>query len=204
MRLFFGGFNREQQKKSLQWRRPQAFLFENINNSSNIQRALSFAKEAHIGQYRKSGEPYIIHPIIVASFIASISNDETMVISALLHDVIEDTQYSRDDIERLFGESVELLVEGMTKIDIIRDEKLISSSSDKRLITSALNFRKMLIASIEDVRVLVIKLCDRLHNMLTLDALPRRKQVRISEETMVVYVPIAHRLGIGQLKNYLR
>ncbi len=80
----------------------------------------------------------------MASFIASISNDETMVISALLHDVIEDTQYSRDDIERLFGESVALLVEGMTKIDIIRDEKLISSSSDKRLITSALNFRKML------------------------------------------------------------
>ena len=193
----------ERAKKISTVEEAQAFLFENIDSSSNIQRALSFAKEAHRGQYRKSGEPYIIHPIIVASFIASISNDETMVISALLHDVIEDTQYSRDDIERLFGESVALLVEGMTKIDIIRDEKLISSSSDKRLITSALNFRKMLIASIEDVRVLVIKLCDRLHNMLTLDALPRRKQLRISEETMVVYVPIAHRLGIGQLKNYL-
>jgi len=180
----------ERAKKISTVEEAQAFLFENIDSSSNIQRALSFAKEAHRGQYRKSGEPYIIHPIIVASFIASISNDETMVISALLHDVIEDTQYSRDDIERLFGESVALLVEGMTKIDIIRDEKLISSSSDKRLITSALNFRKMLIASIEDVRVLVIKLCDRLHNMLTLDALPRRKQLRISEETMVVYVPI--------------
>ncbi len=169
----------------------KSLLAENIEISQNIEKALDFSKKAHHNQFRKSGEPYIIHPIIVASFIASISNDETMVISALLHDVIEDTQYSRDDIERLFGESVALLVEGMTKIDIIRDEKLISSSSDKRLITSALNFRKMLIASIEDVRVLVIKLCDRLHNMLTLDALPRRKQVRISEETMVVYVPIS-------------
>ncbi len=87
----------ERAKKISTVEEAQTFLFENIDSSSNIQRALSFAKEAHRGQYRKSGEPYIIHPIIVASFIASISNDETMVISALLHDVIEDTQYSRDD-----------------------------------------------------------------------------------------------------------
>jgi len=178
-------------------------LFENIKYSPNIQKALDFATKAHQNQFRKGGEPYIIHPIIVASFTALISNDETMVISALLHDVVEDTPYRAEDILEMFGESVAQLVEGLTKIDTIRDKKLISSSSNEKLITSALSFRKMLIASIKDVRVLVIKLCDRLHNMLTLDPLPRKKQLRISEETMVVYVPIAHRLGIGQLKNYL-
>jgi RelA/SpoT family (p)ppGpp synthetase len=181
----------------------EALLFENIQKSPNIQKALDLAKRAHKTQTRKSGEPYVIHPIIVATFTASISNDEIMVISALLHDVVEDTPYTIGNIEELFGQSVSLLVEGLTKIDDIRDKKLISSSSNKKLITSALSFRKMLIASIKDVRVLVIKLCDRLHNMLTLDALPKKKQLRISEETMVVYVPIAHRLGIGQLKNHL-
>jgi len=181
----------------------KALLFENIKSSPNIQKAIDLATKAHKNQTRKSGEPYIIHPLIVSAFTASISNDETMVISAILHDVVEDTPYTIEDIDSIFGESVSLLVEGLTKIDDIRDKKLISSSSNKKLITSALSFRKMLVASIKDVRVLVIKLCDRLHNMLTLDVLPKPKQLRISEETMVVYVPIAHRLGIGQLKNYL-
>jgi RelA/SpoT family (p)ppGpp synthetase len=165
--------------------------------------ALEVALEAHKGQTRKSGEPYIVHPILVAAITAKISNDEMMVQAALLHDVVEDTSYTIEDIEREFGVDVVHLVEGLTKIVEIRDEELVPSGSDERLINSALSFRKMLIASIKDVRVLVIKLCDRLHNMLTLDALSPEKQRRIAEETLVVYAPIAHRLGISRLKNHL-
>ena len=165
--------------------------------------ALTLSLEAHKGQVRKSGEPYIVHPILVAAITAKISNDEMMVQAALLHDVVEDTSYTIEDLEREFGYDVAHMVEGLTKIVQMRDEELIPSGSDERLINSALTFRKMLIASIKDVRVLVIKLCDRLHNMLTLDALSTEKQKRISEETLVVYAPIAHRLGISKLKNHL-
>ncbi len=178
-------------------------LATQIELSDRIREALEFAREAHRGQARKSGEPYIIHPILVAAITASISGDETMVISALLHDVVEDTPHSIEEIGERFGSDVQHIVEGLTKIVEIRDEKLVPSDSDEKLITSALSFRKMLIASIEDVRVLIIKLCDRLHNMLTLDALPPAKQLRISEETLVVYAPIAHRLGISKIKNLL-
>ena len=166
-------------------------------------KALELSLEAHKGQTRKSGEPYIVHPILVAAITAKISNDEMMVQAALLHDVVEDTSYTIEDLEREFGDDVAHMVEGLTKIVEIRDEELIPSGSDERLINSALSFRKMLIASIKDVRVLVIKLCDRLHNMLTLDALSFEKQKRIAEETIVVYAPIAHRLGISRLKNHL-
>ena len=167
------------------------------------QKALQIALTAHEGQLRKSGEPYIIHPIIVSAITAFFSNDETMVQAALLHDVVEDTNYEIETLRAEFGEDVAHLVEGLTKIVEIRDEELLPSGSDGRLINSALSFRKMLIASIKDVRVLVIKLCDRLHNMLTLDALSEEKQKRIAEETLVVYVPIAHRLGISRMKNSL-
>ncbi len=166
-------------------------------------KALELSLEAHKGQVRKSGEPYIVHPILVAAITAKISNDEMMVQAALLHDVVEDTNATIEDLEREFGYDVAHMVEGLTKIIEIRDEELIPSGSDERLINSALTFRKMLIASIKDVRVLVIKLCDRLHNMLTLDALSFEKQKRIAEETIVVYAPIAHRLGISRLKNHL-
>jgi len=165
--------------------------------------ALALAKEAHSSQIRKSGEPYIIHPILVATITALISEDETMVIAGLLHDVVEDTDYTIENIIEIFGEDVAFLVEGLTKIEVIRDEELVPSSSNKKLISSALTFRKMLISSIKDVRILVVKLCDRLHNMTTLNALTPTKQLRIAEETMVVYAPIAHRLGISQLKNLL-
>ncbi len=171
--------------------------------SSLFHTALNLAKEAHAHQKRKSGEPYIIHPILVATFTALVSDDEAMIISALLHDVVEDTEYVIEEIAEIFGEDIAYMVEGLTKIEDIREEKLIPSTSDKKLISSALTFRKMLISSIKDVRVLVVKLCDRLHNMTTLDALPKEKQLRIAEETMVVYAPIAHRLGISQLKNRL-
>jgi RelA/SpoT family (p)ppGpp synthetase len=181
----------------------EKLLFSYTSNSDIIQKALSLAKRAHQGQYRKSGEPYIIHPILVGAFTALISNDEMMIVSALLHDVVEDTDYTLEDIRDIFGDNVALLVDGLTKIEVLRDEELIPSTSNQKLISSALTFRNMLIASIKDVRVLVVKLCDRLHNMMTLDALPKQKQLRIAEETMVVYAPIAHRLGIAQIKNRL-
>ncbi len=181
----------------------EEFLYSKIEKTGNIESALFFAKEAHKEQKRKSGEPYVVHPIIVASIVAALSGDESMVIAALLHDVVEDTAITTEEIAKLYGEDVALLVDGMTKIDSIRDKELIPSNSDEKLVISALSFRKMLLASIKDVRVLVVKLCDRLHNMLTLDALPPYKQRRISEETLVVYAPIAHRLGISFIKNLL-
>jgi RelA/SpoT family (p)ppGpp synthetase len=181
-----------------------ALLWEQLPSPTpQTQKALDLAMTAHDGQSRKSGEPYIVHPILVAAITASISNDETMVQAALLHDVVEDTNFDLEDLQREFGDDVTHMVAGLTKIVEIRDEELVPSGSDDRLISSALTFRKMLIASIKDIRVLVIKLCDRLHNMLTLDALPPHKQKRIAEETLVVYAPIAHRLGISRLKNHL-
>ncbi len=182
----------------------KVLLFDTLSSQSEIaQKALDLALKAHEGQKRKSGEPYVIHPILVAAITAYISGDETMVASALLHDVVEDTDYTIEEIGREFGGDIVHIVGGLTKIVEIRDQKLIPSGSEDRLINSALSFRKMLIASIKDVRVLVIKLCDRLHNMLTLDALSPAKQKRIAEETLVVYAPIAHRLGISRLKNSL-
>lgn len=178
-------------------------LYEVALKSAKLEEAVSFCIIAHEGQQRKSGEPYAVHPILVASIVAFLGGDETMVISALLHDIIEDTTYKREKIRELFGDDVANIVEGLTKIVEIRDEKLIPSTSNEKLITSALTFRKILLASIKDVRVLVVKLCDRLHNMLTLEALAPAKQKRIAEETLVVYAPIAHRLGIAALKNRL-
>lgn len=180
-----------------------SYLFSQIPTTKLLEDALDFSIQSHEGQYRKSGEPYIIHPILVASIVASITNDESMAIAALLHDVVEDTHITIEQIQEKFGKDVAHLVEGLTKIDSIRDHELIPSNSNDKLVVSALSFRKMLIASIKDVRVLVVKLCDRLHNMLTLDALLPHKQERIAEETLVVYAPIAHRLGISFLKNIL-
>jgi len=179
------------------------YLFSCIDESEALQYALQYSTDAHKLQFRKSGEPYIIHPILVASIVASITDDESMTIAALLHDVVEDTDIGIDEILENFGSDVAHLVEGLTKIDTIRDSELIPSHSNEKLIVSALSFRKMLLASIEDVRILVVKLCDRLHNMLTLDSLPHHKQIRIAEETLVVYSPIAHRLGISFVKNLL-
>ena len=196
-------FNPQEIKEIRTTQGAKEYLFSTLEKSDKLLKALDFAHEAHKEQRRKSGEPYIVHPILVASIVAQITEDESMVMAALLHDVIEDTQYSSSDIKEHFGEDVLHLVDGLTKIDGIRDLELIPSSSNEKLVVSALSFRKMLLASIEDVRVLVVKLCDRLHNMLTLDALSVSKQLRIAEETLVVYAPIAHRLGISFLKNQL-
>ena len=173
--------------------------------SQKLSEIINFVIEAHEGQYRKSGEPYCVHPILVASITAHFSKDEAIIATALLHDVVEDTKYPLDYIKERWGSDIAHMVDGLTKIVEIRENEFITSSdaSDSKIISSALTFRKMLIASIDDVRVLIVKLCDRLHNMLTLGVLPANKQKRIAEETLVVYVPIANRLGISTLKNAL-
>ncbi len=178
-------------------------LFTQIEPSTTLEDALALSKKAHEGQYRKSGEPYVIHPILVATLVAKLSNDAAMVIAALLHDVVEDTTISLFTVQEAFGVDVAHLVDGLTKIDEIRDHQLLPSDKEGALTKSAPSFRKILLASTKDVRVLIVKLCDRTHNMLTLDSLPEEKQKRIAEETMVVYAPIAHRLGVSLLKREL-
>lgn len=178
-------------------------LLKEYIDTPNIQKAVDFTIKQHEGQFRKSGEAYAIHPILVSVIVSHLGGDEDMVVAGLLHDVVEDTCCDISEVAGSFNQEVATLVEGLTKIMEIRDVELIPSSSNEKLISSALTFRKMLLASISDVRVLVIKLCDRLHNMLTLQALAPAKQKRISEETLVVYAPIAHRLGISSIKNIL-
>ena len=169
------------------------FLSSTFLLTSNVNKALEFSINSHKTQFRKSGEPYVVHPILVSAITAYYSNDEHMIISALLHDVVEDTDVTIQEIEELFGKDVAHIVDGITKISDIKEKDL----------SSALTFRKMLISASDDVRVIVVKLCDRVHNMLTLDALKKEKQQRIAQETITVYAPIAHRLGISKLKNIL-
>ena len=173
--------------------------------SPKLYEIINFIIEAHEGQYRKSGEPYCVHPILVACITAHFSKDEAIIATALLHDVVEDTNFTLEYVQEKWGIDIAHMVDGLTKIVEIREHEFIASDeqSNTKTISSALTFRKMLIASIDDVRVLVVKLCDRLHNMLTLAVLPQNKQKRIAEETLVVYVPIANRLGISKLKNTL-
>jgi len=178
-------------------------LYENIPKTDVIEKAIDFTKVKHEGQFRKSGEPYVVHPVLVSVLVAYFGGDENMVVAGLLHDVVEDTCCTSEEVTEEFNEQISHLVDGLTKIMEIRDVELIPSTSNEKIISSALTFRKMLLASISDVRVLVIKLCDRLHNMLTLEALSAAKKKRISEETMVVYAPIAHRLGMSSIKKLL-
>lgn len=179
-------------------------LYSLTSQTPELTQAIAFATKAHEGQNRKSGEPYIVHPILVAATVARMGGDQSMIIAALLHDVVEDTPITLGEVESFFGEDVSSLVDGLTKIGGIREKNLIPSSKvDEKLVQSAMSFRKILIASIKDYRALVVKLCDRLHNVYTLDALPEAKRRRIAEETLVVYAPIAHRLGIAQIKNLL-
>ncbi|WP_300859964.1 RelA/SpoT family protein [uncultured Helicobacter sp.] len=172
------------------------------NITPKVQKAIDMAIQAHQGQLRISGIPYVIHPLCVACIVAFYGGDETMLCAALLHDVVEDTLCSLEDIRAEFDWDVGHLVDALTKIVEIRNEELSHNPNDK-LTASALSFRKMLLASIKDIRALVIKISDRMHNMLTLDALRPHKQKRIAEETLMVYAPIAHRLGISSLKNEL-
>ena len=164
-------------------------------DKKEIRKAFDLAVEAHKTQRRKSGEPYIYHPIAVAHIAAKeISLGTTSIICALLHDVVEDTDYSLKDIEKLFGEKVSKIIDGLTKIQDV---------FDKNVSMQAENFRKMLLTLSDDVRVILIKLADRLHNMRTLDAMKKPKQLKIASETLYLYAPLAHRLGLYAIKTEL-
>lgn len=161
-----------------------------------IRKAFDIAVEAHAPQRRKSGEAYIFHPIAVAKIVAKqIGLDASAIAAALLHDVVEDTEYTLDDIERLFGETIAKIVDGLTKIAHLKKDADISQQAE--------NFRKMLLTLNDDIRVIIIKIADRLHNMQTMDSMPDYKQVKIASETLYIYAPIAHRLGLYNIKTEL-
>ncbi len=161
-----------------------------------IRKAFEFANSAHAGVKRKSGEPYIIHPLAVATIVsAEIGLGATSIIAAILHDVVEDTDYTLVDISNLFGDRVATVVDGLTKLS---DE--ITSQQDSK---QATNFRKMLMTLSDDVRVILIKLADRLHNMRTLESMPPHKQLKIAAETLYIFAPLAHRLGLYAIKTEL-
>mgnify|MGYP001327402741 FL=1 len=173
-----------------------SYLQLNKEDKKLIRLAFDTAVDAHKNQRRKSGEAYIFHPIAVAKIVASeIGLDATCISAALLHDTIEDTDYSLDDIERLFGNTVAKIVHGLTKISHLKKDTDISMQAE--------NFRKMLLTLNDDIRVIIIKIADRLHNMQTLDAMPEHKQVKIASETLYIYAPIAHRIGMYNIKTEL-
>lgn len=161
-----------------------------------IRTAFDIAVDAHSKQRRKTGEPYIYHPIAVAKIVAyEIGLGATSIAAALLHDIVEDTKYTIEDMERLFGENIARIVSGLTKISHLKKDKDFSIQAE--------NFRKMLLTLHDDVRVILIKIADRLHNMQTMDAMPADKQVKIASETLYIYAPLAHRLGLYNLKTEL-
>ena len=162
---------------------------------TTISHAYRMAAEAHQSQMRSSGESYINHPLAVAQIVADIGLDEVSVIAALLHDAVEDTEITVADVERDFGSEVAAIVDGVTKLERIR--------FDSREEQQAASMRKMLVAMAKDLRVLVIKLADRLHNMRTIAAMPLEKQQRIAQETLDIYAPLAHRLGMQEMKQQL-
>ncbi len=161
----------------------------------SIRKAFEFANEAHKGVRRKSGEPYILHPIAVAKIaVTEIGLGTTSVIASLLHDVVEDTDYTVDDLESLFGNKVASIVDGLTKI---------SEVSGDTVSLQAENFRKIVLTLSDDLRVILIKLADRLHNMRTLSSMPEHKQMKICAETLYIYAPLAHRMGLHSIKTEL-
>ncbi|MGB7843544.1 MAG: RelA/SpoT family protein, partial [Salinimicrobium sp.] len=161
-----------------------------------IRHAFDVAVDAHKDQRRKSGEAYIFHPIAVAKIVASeIGLDATSISAALLHDVVEDTAYTLEDIERLFGDTIARIVDGLTKISHLQHDKDVSLQAE--------NFRKMLLTLNDDVRVIIIKIADRLHNMQTMDSMRTDKQEKIASETLYIYAPLAHRIGLYNIKTEL-
>ena len=192
-------FEIEQEKKEIirhyrkLLRHAKPFL-EN-DDAKVIKKAFNMSQEAHKNMRRRSGEPYIFHPLAVAQIcVEEIGLGTTSIISALLHDVVEDTEMEIEDIERPFGKKVARIIDGLTKISDVFD----SSTSQQ-----AENFRKMLLTLSDDVRVILVKLADRLHNMRTLGSMPRHKQIRVSSETIYLYAPLAHRLGLYAIKSEL-
>ncbi len=160
-----------------------------------IRAAYVYSAQVHVGQTRRSGEPYLVHPVAVASILAQMKLDEASVATGLLHDTVEDTLTSVEDLERFFGTEIATLVDGVTKIS-----KIEFQSKEER---QAENFRKMILAMSRDIRVLLVKLADRLHNMRTLDPMPPEARKRIARETMEIYAPLAARLGIYWMRTEL-
>jgi GTP pyrophosphokinase len=161
-----------------------------------IRLALDTAVDAHKDQRRKSGEPYILHPIAVAKIVANdIGLGAPSIAAALLHDVVEDTKYTIDDIESVHGPQIAKIVDGLTKISSLKKDKNVSLQAE--------NFRKMLLTLNDDARVIIIKIADRLHNMQTMDVMPRHKQIKIASETLYIYAPLAHRVGMYNIKTEL-
>ncbi len=160
-----------------------------------VRKAYEFSAQAHAGQKRRSGEPYVKHPVAVAGVLTSLKTDVTAVVAGLLHDTLEDTVATADELEREFGKEVVHLVDGVTKIG-----KITFKSSEEK---QAENFRKMVLSMADDIRVVIIKLADRLHNMRTLEHLSEAKRQEIAQETLEIYAPLANRIGIGWVKNEL-
>src|SRR5689334_1447964 len=160
-----------------------------------LRRAYVFSAFEHRGQVRHSGEPYLIHPLAVADFLADMKLDAVAIAAGLLHDVVEDTLTTIERIRELFGPEVAHVVEGVTKISAIP-----FSSTEER---QAENFRKMLLAMVDDIRVILVKLADRVHNMRTLNHLPEERRLRVAQETRDIYAPLANRLGMSKVKNEL-
>ena len=164
-------------------------------DSKMVRKAFNLALEAHKNMRRKSGEPYIFHPLAVAEIcVAEIGLGTTSIICALVHDTVEDTDIELKDINRMFGQKVARIVDGLTKIKGVVGQETSAQAE---------NFRKMLFTLSEDVRVILIKLADRLHNMRTLDSMPRNNQLKIASETIYLYAPLAHRLGLNGIKTEL-
>ncbi len=170
-------------------------LDKEIYDKELISKAYEFAKKAHAFQRRRSGEPYIMHPVEVAKIVASFGMDNASIMAALLHDTVEDTEVTLEDVTKEFSEEIALLVDGLSKITQFGDRKKTVDFDEH--ISS---LRKILLASAKDIRILIIKLCDRLHNMRTLKELPEAKRIKKSRETMQIYVPIAQKIGIYALK----
>ena len=159
-----------------------------------VERAFYFAANAHSKQRRRSGEPYIFHPIAVATIAAQdIGLGRTSLTCALLHEVVEDTDYTLQDITDLFGEKVSHIIDGLTKLDKVEDAQSMQAE----------NFKKIISSLSYDIRVVLIKLADRLHNMRTLNSMPSHKQLKIASETSYVYAPLAYRLGLHTIKTEL-
>ncbi len=193
--------NIEIQEDNLIEQEFQALLTDYLHSNHRkkvdiIERAFRFAKDAHQGIRRRSGEPYILHPIAVARIVCQeIGLGSTSICSALLHDVVEDTEYTVEDIENLFGKKIAMIVAGLTKISggIFGDQASAQAE----------NFRKLLLTMSEDIRVILIKMADRLHNMRTLGSMAPSKQYKIAGETLYIYAPLAHRLGLFAIKTEL-
>src|SRR4029079_344267 len=160
-----------------------------------LRRAYVFSAYEHKGQVRRSGEPYLVHPLEVADILADLRLDVVALSAGLLHDIVEATPNTIEKVRELFGEDVAHVVQGVTKLSSLQ-----FASSEER---QAENFRKMLLAMVDDIRVIMVKLADRLHNMRTLHFLPEERRARIAQETRDIYAPIANRLGMSKLKNEL-